>query len=417
MKPRVFAEGLAIPLGILPYKNGVYVQHGPNIEFLQRHRWRRKSRQSAKIILSGFGVQDSHLFPHQFTRAPGNWIWMAQGAFNYGKVKTTKGAEMQFDQTRMAKFRYDGSRFRHHFARARATSGASCSKRRRSVHPGGERLRLPDDAFPRIRELPRLLRSPVEKLRAGVSRHRAGFPDGRHRPQRPRALRRPTTGPMPYDRHFLSSPTRSPEKSRRSASTKTARVIDSKNNPILSLSADELFRPVAIQFGPDGCLYIVDWYNKIISHNEVPRNHPDRDKTRGRIWRVKHKEAKPFEVPDFTKLSEDQLLAKLSDKSLYQTHLAWQTISDRQATALAAPLRKLAGNGNIAALWALEGLNEVDGELLTKMTHHPDHNVRREALRALSDSDTSIDKTIELLTLMDPEKDPEVRAQIIRTAT
>jgi len=51
-------------------------------------------------------------------------------------------------------------------------------------------------------------------------------------------------------------------------------------------TSDEWFRPVAITTGPDGCLYIVDWYNKIISHNEVPRNHPERDKTRGRIWRV-----------------------------------------------------------------------------------------------------------------------------------
>src|SRR5690606_9941669 len=64
-----------------------------------------------KAILTGFGVQDSHLFPHQFTRAPGNWIWMAQGAFNYGKVRTTAGAEHQFDQTRMARFRPDGSDF------------------------------------------------------------------------------------------------------------------------------------------------------------------------------------------------------------------------------------------------------------------------------------------------------------------
>jgi hypothetical protein len=43
-------------------------------------------------------------------------------------------------------------------------------------------------------------------------------------------------------------------------------------------SNDPRFRPVAITFGPDGCLYIVDWYNEIISHNEVARNHPDRDK-------------------------------------------------------------------------------------------------------------------------------------------
>src|SRR5204862_4525317 len=42
---------------------------------------------------------------------PGNWRWMAQGAFNYGKVRTTQGGEVKFDQTRMARFRYDGSEF------------------------------------------------------------------------------------------------------------------------------------------------------------------------------------------------------------------------------------------------------------------------------------------------------------------
>src|SRR5882672_4375767 len=109
-KPRVFADGLAIPLGILPYKNGVYVQHGPDIVFLSDTDGDGKA-DKREVTLTGFGVQDSHLFPHQFTRAPGNWIWFAQGAFNYGKVKTTKGVEVQFDQTRMAKFRYDGSDF------------------------------------------------------------------------------------------------------------------------------------------------------------------------------------------------------------------------------------------------------------------------------------------------------------------
>ena len=109
-KARVFADGLAIPLGILPYKNGVYVQHGTEIVFLSDTDGDGKA-DKREVILSGFGVQDSHLFPHQFTRAPGNWIWFAQGAFNYGKVKTTRGAEVQFDQTRMAKFRYDGSEF------------------------------------------------------------------------------------------------------------------------------------------------------------------------------------------------------------------------------------------------------------------------------------------------------------------
>src|SRR5205085_9796297 len=85
-------------------------------------------------------------------------------------------------------------------------------------------------------------------------------------------------------------------------------------------SSDEMFRPVSIHFGPDGCLYIVDWYNKIISHNEVPRNHPDRDKKRGRIWRVRHKDQTPFPVPDSMALPEEELLARLGGDSLAQHH-------------------------------------------------------------------------------------------------
>src|ERR1700758_4848105 len=109
-KPRVFADGLAIPLGILPYGNGCYVHHGSDIEFLEDTDGDGKADKKT-TVLTGFGVQDSHLMPHQFTRMPGNWIWMAQGAFNSGKVKTTLGKETDFPSTRMARFRPDGSDF------------------------------------------------------------------------------------------------------------------------------------------------------------------------------------------------------------------------------------------------------------------------------------------------------------------
>ena len=97
------------------------------------------------VILTGFGVQDSHLFPHQFTRAPGGWIWMAQGAFNYSKVRSPdepRRRPCKFDQTRMARFRPDGSRVRHHQQGPCNIWGLVHQRRRRGVHPGSERLRL-----------------------------------------------------------------------------------------------------------------------------------------------------------------------------------------------------------------------------------------------------------------------------------
>ena len=146
-------------------------------------------RTRREVILTGFGVQDSHLFPHQFMRAPGDWIWMAQGAFNYGKGDDHRwrGDAVRPDAHGEVPPRWLG--VRHHQPRPVQHLGPRAERRRRGVHPGGQRLRLSGDALPRIRELPRLLGSPVEELRAGIPRHRAGFQDGRHRPERPRALR------------------------------------------------------------------------------------------------------------------------------------------------------------------------------------------------------------------------------------
>ena len=52
------------------------------------------------------------------------------------------------------------------------------------------------------------------------------------------------------------------------------------------LSDDPWFRPVNVKLGPDGALYIADFYNRIIGHYEVPLDHPGRDHERGRIWRI-----------------------------------------------------------------------------------------------------------------------------------
>jgi len=56
--------------------------------------------------------------------------------------------------------------------------------------------------------------------------------------------------------------------------------------PDFVVSDDPWFRPVDMTVGPDGALYIADFYNRIIGHYEVPLDHPGRDRERGRIWRV-----------------------------------------------------------------------------------------------------------------------------------
>jgi putative membrane-bound dehydrogenase-like protein len=417
-QPRVFAEGLAIPLGILPYKNGVYVQHSPNIEFLSDTDGDGKADKK-EIILSGFGYQDSHLFPHQFTRAPGNWIWMAQGAFNYGKVKTTKGVEQQFDQTRMAKFRYDGSDFD-------ITSQGPCNIWGLVLKSNGEAFiqEANDYGYPMMQfhEYANYPGCSDAQMKSYAPVYPGTAPD----------FQMGGTGlsglaysdrlhwPHPYDDTFyIANPiTRKIQAIRLHEDGPRYRL---EKQPDFVLSSDEFFRPVAITVGPDGCLYIVDWYNKIISHNEVPRNHPERDKTRGRIWRVKPKNLAPYNVPDFTKLPEPQLLSYFTARSAAEVHLAWQAVIDRQLTNLVPTLRQMAQAGVIPALWSLEGLHQVDTNTISKMIRHRDRNVRREAIRAAGEATSNggnIPTAFLSQILRDNvnDRDPEVRSEIIRTA-
>ncbi len=99
---------------------------------------------------------------------------------------------------------------------------------------------------------------------------------------------------------------------------------------------DPWFRPVDIQQGPDGALYIADFYNCIIGHYEVPLTHPKRDRERGRIWRVVYKgepgkktppAAKP--MPDLQKLDAPELFAMLAHPNLTVRMLVTNLLIDK----------------------------------------------------------------------------------------
>ena len=116
-RPRIFADGLVMPLGVLPYRDGAFVQYGPDIRFYRDTDGDGRADKH-DVILTGFGTQDSHLFPHQFTRAPGGWVFVAQGLFNRSTVRRPDGkpfadgaGEVAFNQCKLARFTPGGSQF------------------------------------------------------------------------------------------------------------------------------------------------------------------------------------------------------------------------------------------------------------------------------------------------------------------
>jgi putative membrane-bound dehydrogenase-like protein len=424
-KPRIWADGLAIPLGLLPFRDGAFVQHGPDIVFLSDTDNDGKA-DKREVILTGFGVQDSHLFPHQFTRAPGGWIWMAQGAFNYSKVRRPTDppeSAIQFDQTRMAKFRPDGSGFD-------ITSNGPCNIWGLVINGEGEAFiqEANDLGYPVM---------PFHEY--------ANYPGCSDRQWKSYAPEFPGTAPdfrmggtglsglalsdargawpgayadVMYVANPITSQIQAIKMHRDGPRWRMEKLPDFIN------SSDPRFRPVAITFGPDGCLYIVDWYNEIISHNEVQRNHPGRDKTRGRIWRVKRKEQKPFAVPDFTELSGEQLIAKLGGDSLAQSHLAWQALEDRGLAGedenverqLERIIRdpKESPARRIQAQFAQE-IHIQNPEIQTAMAKDSNANIRREAIRSASvDLQWAVYEIADEFKGLADDPEPAVRTELIR---
>jgi len=417
-RARVFAEGMAMPMGILPYKDGALVGQGPDV-FWMRDTDEDGKAERREVILTGFGVQDSHLMPHQFMRAPGNWFYLAQGAFNYSQVKTRDGRTHKFNQTRLARFTVDGMRFED------VTCGP-CNIWGMVIGQEGEGFIQEANDYG----------YPVMALHAGAS-----YPgcSGAFKPYAPYfpsevefriggtglsglALSDPGGGfPGAYaEVHYIANPI-----TRKIQAIKAHRDGPRHRYELLGdfvLSADEWFRPVAIHFGPDNNLYIVDWYNKIISHNEVPRTHPERDKTRGRIWRVRHKDQPRSAPPNLAKAAEGELLKHLRSESTWEMRAAWHQIVDRPAAELAPELRKLAmdrgakAHHRIHALWCLEGLDAVDLEAVRSLLAEGNRNLRREGIRSLAHKKFSISEIMATLRAHTADTDPEVRAEVIRVA-
>src|SRR5690606_30888581 len=129
-----------------------------------------------------------------------------------------------------------------------------------------------------------------------------------------------------------------------------------------------------------------------ISHNEVPTTHPDRDKSHGRIWRIRHRSQKAREIPNFYEVRTNELVGYLKSPSIWAKRAAWHQISDRpiaETQQLAKDLVHLISDSSqdeithIMALWSLEGIGHYDHKLMESLLKTSSDDLRREAVRSL----------------------------------
>ena len=166
--------------------------------------------------------------------------------------------------------------------------------------------------------------------------------------------------------------------------------------PDFIISDDPWFRPVDIQIGPDGAMYIADFYNRIIGHYEVPLNHPGRDREGGRLWRVTNtgpgaKSLTLNETPNLRTASKAQLIGELKDPTLGVRMRAIDELTDRIGTASGEPLQKAVvadADARVRAYgaWALHRLGGLTPDSLVRLMKDGDGLVRIHAYRIAAET-------------------------------
>lgn len=187
---------------------------------------------------------------------------------------------------------------------------------------------------------------------------------------------------------------------------------------------DGNFRPVDVEFHPDGSLYIVDWHNALIGHLQHNLRDPSRDKSHGRIWRIRHKTRPLVPVRKLTRLPVDDLVALLGETDTRLVYRVRRELASRptddvmraaqvweQTFADDDPRRS---HHELELLWLCQAHHVVDLERLESLLRHRDHRVRCGALQVMTDWMDSIADPLALLAPRIQDDHPRVRLEAVR---
>ncbi|HSJ02297.1 MAG TPA: hypothetical protein VK956_07570, partial [Verrucomicrobium sp.] len=167
----------------------------------------------------------------------------------------------------------------------------------------------------------------------------------------------------------------------------------SKQLPDVLASTHRGFRPIDVRTGPDGALYIADWFNPIIQHGEVDFRDPRRDRVNGRIWKLTAKGRPATKSPEFAKEEIPALLEHLKSPRRWNRLFAKRELRTKEPQLALASIDEWAlalkkdepgyWNNLLEAAWARESLNACSPALVRQLLAAPDHRIRAGALNIL----------------------------------
>ncbi|MCA9017519.1 MAG: HEAT repeat domain-containing protein, partial [Planctomycetaceae bacterium] len=184
------------------------------------------------------------------------------------------------------------------------------------------------------------------------------------------------------------------------------------------------FRPIDVKMGPDGAIYIADWYNPIIQHGEVDFRDPRRDHTHGRIWRVTYKGKPTLPRPKLVDATNQELLEALKLPEEWTRQNAKNVLRERGQAKVENDLKTWLQNldpkdlqfehNQLEGLWVAQCINSVQPELLQNCLKAKDGRARAAAIRVARHWKDKISDTYALIAPLAGDSHPRVRLEAVR---
>ena len=406
---KVFAEGLLIPTGIVPGNQGAYVANSTQLLHFVDHNGDDKADEK-RIVLSGFGTEDTHHILHTLRWGPDGLMYFNQSIYIHSHIETPWGVKRlngggiwQFrPETLQLDVYLRGlvNTWGHHFdqwGQSFATDGA-----------GGEGINyvVPGAAYVTAVGVPRILHG----LNPGSPKY-CGLEviSGRHLPD-------------DWQGNLITNDFRGHRVCRYVLEESQSGYIAKQQKELIK-SSHVAFRPIDVKMGPDGAIYIADWYNPIIQHGEVDFRDPRRDHVHGRIWRVTAKNRKSIPKLDLKAMKNYELFALLQAPEQWTRHAVKRVLKERGPEVL-KDLKNWVKNLDskdkqfehhlLEALWVWHSFDVLNEEILNSLLASSDHHVRAAATRLLTHWHRRFSRTEAVLERLITDEHPQVRLEAIR---
>lgn len=412
-KVTVFAEGLNIPSGIAVGYGGVWVANAPDILFLQDTDGDLRADRS-EVVVTGFGRSDTHELPNSFTWGPDGWLYGLNGVFNHCHVKQD-GREYRFNA---AMFRID-PRTRRFELFAEGTS-----------NPWGIAFDTEGSAFVSACVIDHLWHI----TESGYYHRQAGpYPPFTWKIE---SIVEHTHQLAAYcGIHYFDSDAYPPEYRGKlymgnihgncinaDALERRGSTYRGTSGPDLLTANDVWFMPIVQKTGPDGCLYVLDWYDRYHCYQDARRDPLGVDRGHGRLYRIRYNDtprAAPFNLAEE---SDAQLVARLASPNVFYRDLAQRLLAERATPQSRAELQRLVldegakHTTRMHALWALLGGGPLDEKFHQALLAHGNASLRAWGVRAAGNLPQLAEPLASKVAALAGDESADVRLQAIIAA-